>query len=167
MEEWKPIEDYENYEISNLGNVRNKKKNKLLTPQINIYGYYRITLRNNIQKKHYFIHRLIAIAFIPNPDNLPEIDHIDRNKLNNSLDNLRWVSRNQNGYNINMKTQNSTSKFRGVCWDKSRNKFKVGIRLNGKSKHIGMYLTEEEGAVAYNEAIKKYNLEDFIKPNIL
>jgi hypothetical protein len=165
MEEWREITDYPNYEISNLGNVRNKKGNTLAL-YITRKHYY-IKLYKNSKGKNFILHRLIAIAFIPNPDNFLEIDHIDRNPLNNSLDNLRWVSRSQNVYNRNMKTQNSTSKFRGLHWDKSKNKWVARIRLNGKGKHIGYFETEEEGARAFNEFVISHNLGEFVDLNII
>jgi len=166
MEEWKEITDYPNYEISNLGNVRNKTTNNLLKKEIT-RDYYHIQLWKKGKRKHFRIHRLIAEAFIPNPNSLLEIDHIDRNRKNNSLDNLRWVSSSQNGYNRNMKTQNSTSKYRGVCWVKSKNKWKVQIKINGKPKYIGIFEREEEGAKAFNEFVISHNLAEFVELNII
>jgi len=163
MEEWKSIEDYDNYEISNLGNVKNKTTNKLLTPYLHNAGYYKIDLCKNGKKKKYYIHRLIAKAFIPNPYNLAEIDHIDRNKSNNSINNLRWITHTNNAYNINKK-KNSNSKYRNVYYEKRRNHWICQMKINGKQTYIGSFDTEEEGAIAFNEAIKKYNLEDFIEP---
>lgn len=166
MEEWKEITDYPNYEISNLGNVKNKTTNKLLKSNINNRGYYDICLFKNKKRKIFHIHRLIAITFIPNLDNFPLIDHIDRNPLNNTLDNLRWVSYSQNNYN-KTKQKNSTSQYRGVFWDKSRNKWKVKIVINKKNKHIGYFEIEEEGAKAFNEFIISNNLQEFVNLNII
>lgn len=91
-EVWKDIEGYCNYEVSNAGRVRNKKTNKFITGYDH-FGYLRITLpnRNNVLK-----HRLVAGAHIPNPDNKPEINHIDGNKQNNDVCNLEWVTRKEN-----------------------------------------------------------------------
>jgi hypothetical protein len=163
MEEWKEITDYPNYEISNLGNIRNKNNN--LIPYLNKSGYYCIKLYTEEYPK--LIHKLIAEAFIPNPNSLFEIDHIDRNRKNNSLDNLRWVSRSQNQYNRNMKTQKSTSKYRGVSLNKGINKWRVRIKMNGKDTHIGYFETEEEGARAFNEFVISHNLGEFVELNII
>lgn len=165
MEEWKTITDYDNYEISNLGNVKNKKTNRLLTPYIISSGYYGVQLCKNGKHKNYLIHRLIAIAFIPNPNNYPVIDHIDRNPLNNSIVNLRWVNLSQNNYN--RKYNGLTSNHRGVYLDKTKNKWVVRINLYKKTKYIGLSNTEEEGALLFNNFVISNNLQEFIELNIL
>jgi hypothetical protein len=90
------INDYPDYEISNKGRVYSKYINDFLTPQIGVTGYYKVILSKNGKQKNFKIHRLVATAFIPNPKNLPEVDHIDRNKLNNNISNLRCVSNREN-----------------------------------------------------------------------
>ena len=90
---WKPIKDFENlYEISNLGRIRNIQTNTFKKTYISEYGYVNVSLYKN--KKHYNkrLSRLLAEAFIPNIDNKPTVDHIDRNKQNNEVSNLRWAS---------------------------------------------------------------------------
>jgi len=164
MEEWKIIDNYKNYQISNLGNVKNIKTNKLLTPYLHNAGYYKVDLCENYKRNKYYIHRLIAISFIPNPNNLQEVDHIDKNKSNNSINNLRWITHNNNAYNQNKK-KNSTSKYRGVS--KGNNAWVVTIKINGKQNYLGTFKTEEEGAIVFNDFIKNHNLIEFIDLNII
>ena len=93
MEIWKNIESFEHYSVSNFGNVRNNMTGKILKPRKHTNGYARVILCKN--KKHYdrYIHRLVAQAFIPNINNLSEVNHKDENKLNNFVENLEWCDR--------------------------------------------------------------------------
>ena len=88
------IEGYTNYQISENGEVYNKKTGRELNPQIN-KGYLRVTMG----KKHFLVHRLLALRFIDNPENKQCVDHIDRNPLNNKLENLRWATHSENTRN--------------------------------------------------------------------
>lgn len=94
---WKNIIGNEGYMISNKGRVIGK--NGLLKPQINNNGYYCVSLCREAKHSRYTIHRLIALHFIDNPDNLEWVDHIDRNRQNNEITNLRWVSPSGNALN--------------------------------------------------------------------
>lgn len=78
-EKWRKIEGYNNYSISNLGQVRNDKTKKIRKTYINKEGYSTLNLCNNGVLKKFSIHRLVGLAFIPNPENLPQIHHIDKN----------------------------------------------------------------------------------------
>lgn len=92
MTEWRKIKGYEEYEVSNLGEVR--RDGKVLTP-CNIKrgcDYYRLKLYKDGMSKSIQIHRLVAQAFLPNPDNKTTVNHKDHNGLNNSLDNLEWAT---------------------------------------------------------------------------
>jgi hypothetical protein len=82
----------DDYEITRDGEVINKHTGKHLKPQKNGKGYYRV----RIGKKLMFVHRLVAEKYVPNPDNKPQVNHIDGNKLNNSADNLEWVTNQEN-----------------------------------------------------------------------
>lgn len=108
---WMPIEGYEGlYEVSNLGRVKRLLKtckyinNKSSTPRtehlkyptLNNYGYYKVTLWKNNNRAFFYLHRIIAKAFIPNPDNKPEVNHINGIKTDNNLSNLEWVTTAEN-----------------------------------------------------------------------
>ena len=98
---FKDIENYEGlYKVSNLGNVKTLRKRKgntkLLSPNDIGNGYLRVSLYKNGNQKNIFVHRLVAKAFIANPENKPEVNHKDLNPKNNNLDNLEWVTRREN-----------------------------------------------------------------------
>ena len=107
MEQWLPIEGFEDYTISNTGKVKSKffkDSNKCLKPGLGKRGYYCVNLHKDKKAYTKYLHRLIAEAFIPNPTNKPIVDHIDRNPLNNSISNLRWVNNKENVLNSSRKT---------------------------------------------------------------
>lgn len=95
---WKDIQGYEGlYQISNLGRVKslnfnNTRKEKIMKPLLSNNGYLRVSLSNKMKKKKYFIHRLVAQEFIPNPNNLSEINHINEIKTDNSVKNLEYCT---------------------------------------------------------------------------
>lgn len=117
IEEWRPIEGYEGlYEVSSYGRVRSVDrfivdslghrkfyKGKVLIPVKSNLGYLLVSLCCNGKHKGITVHRLVAQAFLPNPDNLPEINHKDEDKTNNSVENLEWCDR---SYNINYGSRN-------------------------------------------------------------
>ena len=95
MEEWRVINDYPNYSISNLGNVKNNKTGKFLKSCVK-GGYLHISLTNDKIKKTFKVHRLVALAFIENPENKSDVNHKNKNKLDNTLWNLEWMTRREN-----------------------------------------------------------------------
>lgn len=116
MEQWKPILGYEGlYEVSSLGRVRSLPrwhntritgyidKGRMLKPRFDSYGYQMVMLCKNKIQKNYLIHKLVAKAFIDNPNNYDSINHKDEDKTNNCVDNLEWCTR---YYNNNYGTRN-------------------------------------------------------------
>lgn len=101
-EEWRKIDGFDSYYVSNFSrvanfNYRNTGKRMLMKPFTTKVGYYQIALiNNNGNRVKKYIHRLVAEAFIPNSQNKLEIDHIDTNRKNNSIDNLRWSTKEEN-----------------------------------------------------------------------
>ena len=117
------IKDYENYLIFEDGVVMNTKFGREMKPSINKFGYYIIGLRKDNKRKHFSIHRLIALAYIPNPDNKPCVDHINRNKEDNRIENLRWVTYTENQRN---RSCSSNTGLQFISKQKSK-KYKQGF----------------------------------------
>ncbi len=125
---------YEHYQVSNLGNARsvdhycNSKggsvrfcKGKPLTKKYDkTSGYYRISVRGNGKQRWVLLHRLIAETLIPNPTNLPQVNHKDENKLNNTVDNLEWCSA---SYNVNYGNRNKKCSE----WQKQNNRVRKAL----------------------------------------
>lgn len=97
QEIWKDIPGYEGiYIISDLGNIKSNYVNRLLKPSVDQFGYCRITATKNKKQKTLRIHRLVAQLFIPNPENLPQVNHKDGIKTNNFKNNLEWFTDSEN-----------------------------------------------------------------------
>lgn len=96
LERFIKIKDYEDYEVSTWGRVFNTRTGKYVRQEVHDKGYMRVDLYNGAGRKHCKVHRLVAEAFIPNPDGKQQINHIDGNNQNNSISNLEWVTNEEN-----------------------------------------------------------------------
>ena len=134
MEEiWKEVEGYNGrYEISNLGRVRSyaqdRKSGKIKTGNQTAKGYRSILLYDGKGNSKWFpVHRLVAAAFLDNPDNLPQVNHKDENKLNNCSENLEWCT---NEYNVRYGTRNErVAESNRCCPTTSRKVYSVDVRM--------------------------------------
>ena len=147
MENWKVIHDFPNYEISNYGNVRNNTKMVKTVP--NKHGYNVVVLYNGTRKS-VNVHRLVAAAFIPNPDNKPCIDHIDGDRANNHADNLRWVTYMENNNNPITKkrlSENNAKNMQGKKGALHPNSKLVRMMKNGVCLKIyqSIHLAKKDG----------------------
>ena len=146
---WKQIEGYPNYEVSTEGQVRNVKTNKMLTNIVTKQGRHRVKLSVDGESKGYQVHRLVATTFIPNIEGKPEVDHIDRNRLNNHVSNLRWVTHSENQCNKGYYHHigNKESQFIGM---QANGSFRVQIQSLGKRVYDKTFKTKEE-AILYRD----------------
>ena len=142
----KEIKGFEGlYSIDEKANVLSVKSGKHIKPYL-CYGktsglkYLQVYLSNGSKSKKYKLHRLVAETFLPNPTNLPYVDHINRDPSNNSIENLRWCTRSQNQQNKGVKSNSKTSKYKGVSWSKLFKRWMVYVNIEtGKTKNFGSF----------------------------
>lgn len=154
---FRPIPYYEAlYQISNLGRVKRSYKNgklKILNHDISNNDYHSVVLCKNNIKKKVLVHRLVAQVFIPNPDNKEQVDHIDLNKNNNQISNLRWATRSENCKN--KKACNNTGKK--FISERQNRKKKFRLRIQGIINKCFEYLNE--AIVERNRLVQLYNID--------
>lgn len=149
MEDFVDVIGYEGlYKINQVGEIFAVRKQKKMKQQIN-RGYYSVCLSKDGKEKTCKIHRLVAIQFISNPNNLPEVDHIDRNKRNNSLENLRWVTSRTNSLNKENPPISGEHNITISRW----NTFEVHFIIDKKT-HSKSFKTMEEAKV-YRDNFKE------------
>lgn len=148
---WKPIKGYEGlYEISNMGRIKGlerKSKNRtypliLLKLKKDTHGYLQAFLYKNNIRKTYLVHRLVASAFIDNPNNYKEINHIDEDKTNNKISNLEWCSR---IYNVNYgnRTLKTTKKVKQ--YDLNKNYIKTWNSMSEAAQKLKIHVSGISG----------------------
>lgn len=152
MEVWKDIKGYEGlYIISSFGNVKslNYRRSgvaRLLKLRYTTSGYHNITLSDNGSKKDRMVHRLVAETFIPNPKDLPQVNHKDENKLNNNVENLEWCTAEYNtnyGTGIERMAKSQTGKRHTYEQRKARSERMKGLRAGEKHPMFGKRHTKE------------------------
>jgi len=154
-----PLKDYEGrYSITVDGRIISHlgKKDRLMRLFLHETGYYVVTLRKGGRYFTRKVHRLLAIQFIPNTSNKPEVNHKDGNKEHNVLSNLEWATHLENmhhaeinGLNSHPKRATKRSKYRGVSWDKGLKSWVAQYESLGVCKHLGRFSTEELAREAY------------------
>lgn len=156
--EWLPVKDYEGlYEITKCGKVKSlprkrigkciRNYNEKILSIVNIgIGYKSVTLFKDGIKKKWLLHRLVAICFLKKEDNKDYVNHKDKDRSNNHVDNLEWVSAIENNCHMQIDRTNQ-SKYPGVYLSKSKKRYLSQINHNGVKYYLGSYKTEID---AYN-----------------
>ena len=167
-EEFRAVKGYDDiYEVSNPGRVKSLTrvivkadgvkltvKEKILKPRISTGGYSFVTLVKDTNRKNFNNHKLVAIAFLNHtPCGMKiVIDHIDNNPFNNRADNLQLISQRQN---CSKDKKGGHSKYVGVTWDKSANRWKAQIDIDGKNKYLGKFTDELKAYETYQAKLKE------------
>jgi len=168
MEIWKDVKGYEGlYQVSNLGRVKSLNR-KIIYKNGSVYFYKEKIKKLTLNKRHGYlwvrlskkskatskkVHKIVAESFlnhIPN-GHKKVIDHIDNNKLNNSLKNLQIITQRENS---SKDKKNKSSNFTGVYWNKKSKKWHSQIKIKSKKKHLGNFDKEYDAHLAYQQALK-------------
>ena len=155
METFKKIEEFNNYSISNLGNVRNDKTGRILKQYIKPSGYKQVQLGAKTTPQ--YVHRLVGKAFIPNNQNKPQINHKNGDKGDNRVENLEWVTASENdlAYGYTSRIENRKKKIIAT------NKNGDTIIFNSRNEAAN-YFKCHKSQIAYGRYYKKGNKKDFI-----
>jgi len=157
MNIFEPIIRFEKgYSINRLGEIYSNKHKRLLKPYDDGKGYLRVSLYLNDVRHNLRLHRLLALQFLPNPNNYQVIDHIDRNTYNNSLDNLRWTTHSVNNRNRIMMGKSGFPNINITKWGC----FRVVIYLNNKVLFDKSFKTIDEALSERDWAFDFYGLEN-------
>ena len=164
-EYWRAVSVFTNYEISSVGRVRNSKTGRILKSFDNGFGYLMSKLYKDGKGNTIAIHKLVAAAFVDNPEGKQCVDHIDSNTKNNNWENLRPATHSENNRNRS-KRANATSIYYGVSWVKKSKKWTAQISINRTVVNLGCFIDEKEAAAVFNAAaIEHYGV--FAKLNDL
>ena len=148
MEEWKNIADFPNYQVSSFGNVKNVKTCKLMRLNTRC-GYLKVSLVSKNSKKDHLVHRLVALEFLDNPENKTDVNHKDKNCLNNNLSNLEWMTRQENNIHRCKGTKITSNKKKPI--------FRIDSNTN---KVLDKYNSIElAGIWAFDNGFTKYNFK--------
>lgn len=167
-EVWKDIPSYEGYyQVSNLGRVKSldriiirsnnvvySSKGKLIALCRGKKKYLIVRLCKMGVDKTAQVHQLVAFVFLGHAPCRQKlvVNHRDFNTVNNNVNNLEIITTREN---TNQRHCKSTSQYTGVCWDKNRKKWRAAIKINGKTKNLGLFNVEEDAAEAYKKQLKQ------------
>ena len=149
MEEevWLNVPNCEPYQVSNKGNVKGYKE-KIMKPYLDTNGYYGFRLRKNGRYIKKYTHQMVAECFIPNPTNRPRVDHINRDRTDNRLENLRWCTVTENNWNSNRHDR----EMYGIYWYEERQSYLIKFKLNNQNRYFGWRKSLEEAKLLRDTA---------------
>lgn len=165
MIEWKDIKDYEGlYRVSNTGKVKSLERvvcngktgskrtvrERVLSTSLRT-GYNAVNLSRSNQKNVHKVSRLVARAFLSNWESKPYVDHINGDRTDDRVTNLRMVTNQENCLAFKTKAKNTSSQYRGVTWDKQTHKWRASIMFNSKYLCLGRFYNEADAAQAYED----------------
>lgn len=170
MEQWKEVKGYEGiYEVSDFGRVKSLSRIKsigkgffvsnehVLKLKIERNGYVRVMLQRDAIRITYLVHRLVAEAFIPNPENHPEVNHFNKIRGDNVKSNLEWVTTCENRTH-SKKTNAKLSPFVGVYFDNRNKSWDSKISVAGKIHFLGSFKNQKDAIDARKNAMVKYGI---------
>lgn len=145
--EWKKISEKPNYSVSSNGDIRNDKTGRILKQNLGTSGYMQVMLGRKTTPL--YVHRIVAKTFIKNPKNFPQVDHINGDKTDNRVENLRWVSVSQNcmGFGYSARVENKKKKIIAKNGDKI-------LRFNSRDE-TAKYFKCHKSQIKYNWEYKK------------
>lgn len=149
---WKEIPNYVDYFASKNGLIKTPKR--VTTGSRSKAGYMVLRIKDKI----YYVHRLIAQTFLENPDNKTQVNHINRIRSDNRLENIEWNTPAENHLNLS-KQANTSSTFIGVTWYKRTQKWMVQLQVDKNRFHIGYFTDEQQAARAYDKVAVTYKVK--------
>lgn len=135
--EWRTVVEYDRYEVNELGQIRHKDRKKILTPRANRSGYMYVNFNIGGHRTNFAVHRIVANAFIPNPNNYPEVNHKNLDKADNRVENLEWVNSTENkihSYNSEIRKSNGKEVEQ---YDLNNNYIKTFPSASAAAKYMG------------------------------
>lgn len=140
MEQWKKITEATNYEVSNLGRIRNTKSGQILNPGVAGNGYKQVSLKmiqsNKFEKR--YVHRLVATYWIDNPDNKKEVNHINLDRADNRVENLEWITSSENQKHKYQNGNYKTSNRKVVQMDLNENEIAIFDSVIAAANALGV-----------------------------